>query len=107
MAYQAKDQDSSGKHFEKKEEKVQHDLKCGNCGDPAEVNYQLIWVSWDITLEGGYINQEFHQEDRGEFWCSRCWELDRAEEYDKLEEIREKFHANNKSEKQRRSYKNP
>ncbi|KKL22894.1 hypothetical protein LCGC14_2430890, partial [marine sediment metagenome] len=25
--------------------------------------------------------------------------LDRAEEYDKLEEIREKFHANNKSEK--------
>ena len=99
MAYQSKDQDSSGKHFEKEEEKVQHDHECGNCGDPAEVNYQLVWVSWDIRKDGSFNDQNFHGVDTDEFWCSRCWELDRAEEYDKLKEIREKFHANNKSEK--------
>ncbi len=94
MTYQAKDQDSSGKNFEEKEEKVVHDLKCGNCGDPAEVNYQLVWVSWDITPDGSYKNQEFHQEDTGEFWCSRCWELDRNELIEELRKIRN--NANNK-----------
>ena len=94
--FMARDEDSHGKHFEEeeKEEKIQHDHKCGNCGDPAEVNYQLVWVSWGITLDGSYINQEFCNVDTDEWWCSRCWELDRTQEYEKLEEIREKFHAN-------------
>lgn len=94
MNYQAKDEDSHGNHFEEKEEEIQHNLKCRNCGDPAEVNYQLTWVKWDITKDGDTINQEFENCDTNEFWCSRCWELDRTEEYEKLTEIREKFHAN-------------
>lgn len=71
-----------------KPEEITHDLKCENCGDPAEVNYQLVWVSWSIKPDGDYENQEFHDSDTNEFWCSRCWELDRNEEYDKLKEIR-------------------
>ncbi len=99
MAYQSKDQDSSGKIFEEKKEEITHDLKCENCGDPAEVNYQLVWVSWDIAKDGDYKNQDFHNTDENEFWCSRCWELDRNNKIGELNKIWEKFHANNKSEK--------
>ncbi len=90
IPYQALDEDSSGKHFDKKkEEEIQHDLKCENCGDPAEVNHQLVWVSWDITPDEDYKNMEFYGTDENEFWCSRCWNLDRAEKYDELKKIRD------------------
>lgn len=95
MVYQKSDEDSSGKHFEKKEEKkIQHDHKCENCGDPATVNYQLVWVSWTINPDGDIITPEFQNVDTGELWCDRCWELDRKEEYKKLKEIRDEWNAN-------------
>lgn len=94
MNYQAKDKDSSGKIFEKKEEvEIIHDHKCENCGDPATVNYQLVWVSWKIAPDGDFVDMEFHNTDDNEFWCSRCWNLDRNEEYDKLKEIRDERNA--------------
>ena len=68
-------------------EKITHDLKCENCGDPATVNYQLIWVSWTIKPDKEYINQKLHNCDITEFWCSRCWELDQNLEIEKLNEI--------------------
>lgn len=82
---------NTGKGFKPKE--ITHDHKCENCGDPANVNYQLVWVSWDILPDGDYKNQEFHSEDRGEFWCSRCWYLDRNERYEELKMIRDAWNA--------------
>jgi len=73
-------------------EKITHDHKCGKCGDPAEVNYQPVWVSWDINPDGDFKNQDFCNVDTDEWWCSRCWELDRNEKYNKLEEVRKKWH---------------
>lgn len=75
----------------KMNEKIQHDYKCGNCGNPATVNYQLVWVSWAITPDGDFNDIEFYGTDENEFWCDRCWNLDRSEKYDKLKEIRDEI----------------
>ena len=68
-------------------EKITHDHKCENCGDPATVNYQLVWMSWGIASNGDYRGQEFHNIDEQEFWCTRCWHLDRNKEIGKLNKI--------------------
>lgn len=82
---------NTGKGF--KPEKITHDHKCKNCGDPAKVNYQLVWVSWAINPDGEFYGMELHNTDDDEFWCSRCWNLDRNERYEELEAIRDAWNA--------------
>jgi len=76
---------NTGKGFEP--EKITHDHKCENCGEPATMNYQLVWVSWTIKPDGKIENQKFRQCHENEFWCSRCWELDRNEKIGELNKI--------------------
>ena len=71
--------------------KITHDHKCCNCGEPAKVNYQLAWVSWAINPDGEFYGMEFHNCDTNEFWCSRCWNLDRNEKCMELKMIHDEY----------------
>ncbi len=54
-----------------------HDHKCKVCGKPATVNYQLVWIQWNIDKQGLFSNPEYHNCVENEFYCDNCWNKER------------------------------
>lgn len=50
-----------------------HDHKCQVCDKPATVNYQLVWVQWNIDEEGNFDDSEYHNCKENNFYCDDCW----------------------------------
>lgn len=79
---------------------VKHDLICQYCDKPATVNYQLVWVKWDINSEGKFSNQEYKNIDTDEWYCDRCYhkEIEMWDEEDLDRDFPHEEESNDKPE---------
>ena len=48
---------------------------CQCCGKPAEINYQLVWIRWNIKEDGEVDsnNPIFKNCDQNNWYCERCY----------------------------------
>jgi len=50
-----------------------HDHLCQNCGRIATINYQSVWHTYSIDMEGKFRQIETTNVDENNFFCDRCY----------------------------------
>ncbi len=48
---------------------------CQECGKKATINYQLVWIRWNIKEDGEIdtSNPSYKNCDENNFYCERCY----------------------------------
>ncbi len=56
--------------------------KCDKCKAPATINWQLVWVRWDVDKDGDLMSNptRYGNCHENQFYCDKCYKEELEEE---------------------------